>query len=561
MNIERAMREAVTLYQSGNLEQALSSTVKIIQIYPSYAKAHQLVGMIFMKAGDFTQARQAYSTALDLNSTDPEILNSFGNYYKQTAQFEEALNLYEKAINLRPEYTQAKINLGELYLKNQNPVKAAELFETALIESPNNNDLKRGLLYAYKDSYQTDLALKLSQEMSKTPQLAYTIAQLQIENGNLELARAAFQTAMDEPKIAAQAFRHLIQLEWMNTGRDAAGDVINNSLKRANLTADFFITAADILQETGQVDLALKVIDDAEMRFGPNPDFDHVRANIYIEENNPDAAFELSQKILSFNPNNSIYISAFVRAALMVGEYESALTEAQRMLDIYPNNQFFIAILATSLKALGRDDEGLLDYNRLVKSYMIEVPDHYEDRGTFLAELKSELDRLHNHKNHPIGQSLRQGSQTSIDLRFASSQVIQDFFRALELPLQSYMKDIGQNDQHVLTRRNRQSYRITGAWSVRLSGKGYHVNHVHPEGWISSAFYVDVPSGTAKDPNKSGWIKFGEPPFPVKGVTAEHWVAPTPGQLVLFPSYMWHGTVPIHDDATRMTLPFDAVPL
>jgi hypothetical protein len=30
--------------------------------------------------------------------------------------------------------------------------------------------------------------------------------------------------------------------------------------------------------------------------------------------------------------------------------------------------------------------------------------------------------------------------------------------------------------------------------------------------------------------------------------------------LVLFPSYFWHGTVPISGNQTRLTVAFDAVP-
>ena len=32
------------------------------------------------------------------------------------------------------------------------------------------------------------------------------------------------------------------------------------------------------------------------------------------------------------------------------------------------------------------------------------------------------------------------------------------------------------------------------------------------------------------------------------------------GRLVLFPSYMWHGTVPFEADQPRMTVAFDVVP-
>jgi hypothetical protein len=36
-------------------------------------------------------------------------------------------------------------------------------------------------------------------------------------------------------------------------------------------------------------------------------------------------------------------------------------------------------------------------------------------------------------------------------------------------------------------------------------------------------------------------------------------VQPRAGRLVLFPSYMWHGTSPIHGPVPRTTIAFDAL--
>jgi hypothetical protein len=83
---------------------------------------------------------------------------------------------------------------------------------------------------------------------------------------------------------------------------------------------------------------------------------------------------------------------------------------------------------------------------------------------------------------------------------------------------------------------------------------------VHPEGWISSAYYVAVPREVAGANDHRGWIQFGEPRWPTPGVTAERFVEPKPGRLVLFPSCMWHGTVPFHEGEERLTIAFDAVP-
>jgi hypothetical protein len=92
--------------------------------------------------------------------------------------------------------------------------------------------------------------------------------------------------------------------------------------------------------------------------------------------------------------------------------------------------------------------------------------------------------------------------------------------------------------------------------------QGFHVNHLHPQGWISSCYYVTVPEVAKDQSAKQGWIKFGEPELDVALQNPiRRAVHPVPGRLVLFPSYMWHGTIPFQDAALRTTIAFDAVPL
>jgi hypothetical protein len=58
-----------------------------------------------------------------------------------------------------------------------------------------------------------------------------------------------------------------------------------------------------------------------------------------------------------------------------------------------------------------------------------------------------------------------------------------------------------------------------------------------------------------------GWLKFGESNLGLGGDDRpERFVKPVVGQLVLFPSYMWHGTVPFQSAADRLTIAFDVVP-
>jgi hypothetical protein len=63
------------------------------------------------------------------------------------------------------------------------------------------------------------------------------------------------------------------------------------------------------------------------------------------------------------------------------------------------------------------------------------------------------------------------------------------------------------------------------------------------------------------DREPEGWLKFGEPGVRTEPpLPPEHFVKPEPGLLALFPSYMWHGTVPFSGPDPRLTIAFDVVP-
>jgi hypothetical protein len=78
-----------------------------------------------------------------------------------------------------------------------------------------------------------------------------------------------------------------------------------------------------------------------------------------------------------------------------------------------------------------------------------------------------------------------------------------------------------------LRARVSDEFRFNGAWSARLRPGGYHANHVHPLGWISSACHPATPPGMNKD--HEGWLSFGQPGIPTESaLPAEHYVKPEP---------------------------------
>lgn len=556
-------------YKDKDFPKAIAEAKAALGVDPSAHKAYQIIAMASRDQGDWVGAVSAIEAALKIAPRDAECLNTYGNLLAPMSRDFDAIKAYKSALEIAPNYLQPAIALGQLYLSQKNPIQAADVFQNALSHHADHPILLKGLLYALKDAQQFEIASNLLAKIPPSPDTALTAGQIAIAQRQKPVAEANFVRALSHPPSSLPAFKNLVQMRWVDKdgGEDGATQLINNFVNDNPEAGAFYLYGAELLSEMGQEDAALDLIDRAEAKFGVITDTLFVRSKVLVEAGQGAAAFELANKALQSRAGDLSIMAQFSRAALMVGESDLALQAARAAQQRQPKNQFWIATEATALRALGQDDAYRRLYNYdLVKAYELQPPAEYNTSSEFLEKLKQALMDRHIHQAHPLGQSLRGGTQTTTDLRFANDRVIQDFFQALAAPIGDYIRSMPEDPSHPLSRRKRKSYRLTGAWSVHLKGEGFHVNHVHPEGWISSAFYVDVPKDTTERKDKAGWIAFGKPPFMTpdkdgKMLGAAHMVAPASGRLVLFPSYMWHGTVPLPEGETsRLTLPFDAVP-
>src|SRR4051794_25426831 len=179
-----------------------------------------------------------------------------------------------------------------------------------------------------------------------------------------------------------------------------------------------------------------------------------------------------------------------------------------------------------------------------------------------LTSLADTMRALHVSKGEYLDQSVRGGTQTDGPLLSRIDPMIRQLRRAIVEAVHDYVAQLPapDPDHPLLSRRRDRRIRFSGSWSVRLRSGGRHSNHVHPRGWISSALYVSLPERRANDPEDSGWLALGQPQEGL-GIDwpPERKIEAIAGQLVLFPSWMWHGTVPF-PHGERLTVAFDVAP-
>lgn len=172
--------------------------------------------------------------------------------------------------------------------------------------------------------------------------------------------------------------------------------------------------------------------------------------------------------------------------------------------------------------------------------------------------IKAMLLELHRTGVEMAGQSVRAGTQTRWRLFHRLEPELADLKRALDVALADYVAGLPPADpRHPLLRHRDAPLTIAGSWSVRLTGGGHHVSHVHPHGLISSACYFITPEPILSD--QEGALELGHAPeHLLMDLEPLFVIVPKAGQLTLFPSYLHHGTRPFAA-GERLAVAFDVI--
>jgi hypothetical protein len=178
-----------------------------------------------------------------------------------------------------------------------------------------------------------------------------------------------------------------------------------------------------------------------------------------------------------------------------------------------------------------------------------------------LSNLAQVLTGLHLSGAEPAEQSLRGGTQTRDNLFDKEDPAIQVLAATIRREVEARLAQLPVDPGHPFLRRNTGRIAFAGSWSVRLRNSGFHVSHIHPSGWLSSACYITLPTEIG-GPDAAGALDFGIPDAALGlDLRPARTLVPRPSQLIVFPSYFWHGTRPFTSETPRLTVAFDALPV
>ena len=533
------------------------------------------------------EAEALYERGLAAFPDVARLANSAGNFHFKAGRLDRALTLFTRALALAPDLVEAGINAAITLMRMERFAEAAALLaplERAATANAGywrlraDAERQAGLHRAAEASMERATALdprgpltarsraRLSLERGDPrmldhietalrlnpgdPALLYDYAQALSVSGQMAEALECTTTLTRQLPGWTEALKLHAELRWAAGERDRFADHFEPITAMAGAGPAVWMAWHEVLAGVDRAAESAAVLARARAIWPQDGDLALAHAIALGEAGqagDAQAVFE------SFGaPDTPEWAIAHGRNLLRMGDAPRAEAQLARARTARPDDVAAWALTDLCWRLTGDDrHEWLHGQAGMVRQ--IALPLSADERAAIIGRLNA----LHRHSSMPIGQSVKNGSQTKGALFARAEPELARLEAAIHEALADYRAGLPPADpDHPLLARRDDPWAIVGSWSIRLDGEGHHAAHIHPRGLWSSASYWLVPEAIA-DADQPGWLEIGNPPPGLAaGLGSLHLVRPEPGTLVLFPSTLYHGTRPIAQ-GTRMTVAFD----
>lgn len=458
-----------------------------------------------------------------LFSLDHDIFHIIGIAGFRLGNMEKAISMFKHAIALKPENSHAYSNLGmALHRYNKTHESICSYLRAitinALLPEAHNN---LGVIYNKLDNFSEGLpylkkAIGLRWE--------YTDARNNLSDSYAGLGE--LEEAIRELKICL-----IIKPDCPNLANNM-GAILNDGRNYTQATVWF------------QRSTKLKVgFADAHMNL----------ANTFREQGYYDKA------VMNYDiVGGSLANARSVECLYILKRYNEVNTRLKDLARLDPKNLRVVAFSNFYSHQLGVKDVYPFCREPL-KFIMVDQIQNYSDNNTgFINDILFEVNQ-HKLVWEPKNKSTNNGLQTQNSLNiFQSGTACQKLEMVVKKVIHKYYMRFNDSDD-IFIREWPSDFFLTG-WFVRLLKGGYQTPHIHASGWLSGVIYLKQAEAIK---GNEGAIEFGlhgaDLPL-IKDGYPKTIHNPTNGDIVLFPSSLYHKTIPFKANTERCIISFDVVP-
>lgn len=336
-NAANEVKRGLYYHQNGNINEAEEIYKKILQIFPLYADALHLLGVIGNQKGENDTAISLIEKAIQINPHNAIYYNNLGNAYKDRGRAEVAIVCYEKAL-------QFKTNLADIYLNIGNALKELGHLDDAISSFKKVIRIKPDCAEAY-----------------------YNLGNVFKEKNILDEEIACYQKAVELAPNFTQAFYNLGNSFNRQGEKLEAIACYRKSLQLNPNNAEVYNNLGSTLKDLGKLEEAVSCF---KKSIEINPDFSKAYSNLgnvlrdkgyYVE------ATSFYQKTLKLTPENAEANLNFGIALSDQGRSAEALACFQKAIQLKPDFAEANNHMGVSLWNQGKLDEAVFYFKRAIQ--------------------------------------------------------------------------------------------------------------------------------------------------------------------------------------------------
>lgn len=510
------------LIQAGLYTQAKIKAQTLLKKHPNDLSLWNMLGFSQQAQGEYKAAISSFKKMLDLNSAIPEIYFNLAALYTQLNDTTQAIDYYKKTLQIKPNFIMAHFNLAAIYQAQAEYQNAILHYQQALAFQPNFVEALANLGAVFQLQGQNQTAKQCYQQALQyrnDAQLQFNLGTVFYDLGEHDSAIQAFEQALVLNPNFADAWNNLGETLRDKADMVKAVDCYKNALQ-ANAKHD------RALYNLGEYYCLANQLLEAIPYFQASNFAD-------AKERELQCLYKTKQ-FDSFKQQFEQLTQTQAHYSILLGTLSTHYSINFKQQDTYsfcpePMNY----VLHTQIDELTKPNSELLE--RLLNDIK-HIAIAERKQGRLYYGIQSAGNLL---------QRSEPSFQTLAGLVIAKVKEYQDHFK---------------NSDYQLIKHFPKQIEFSSSWYLRMKQGGYLTSHIHEEGWISGCVYLQLPD---KNGAHEGSFEYGtdgdEYPrlhddFPI------HIVDQKVGDLVLFPSSLFHRTLPFHNDQQRVCVAFDIKP-
>ena len=512
----------IQLHQSGQFALAEKNAKELLGEFPQELILHNILGVSQEAQKKFKEAAESYRNALKIQPQFAEMQFNLGSALYQLGDNQGAIQQYQKAIQIKPDLVVAYFNLGIAYQNESQFDQALSAYQKAI-------ELEPGFYEAYGN-----------------------IGAVYLLQGDFDAAILSFQKSINIQDHARGHFN--LGNAYRNQGHlEKAIQSYHRAIEMNPHDAETCSVLGDALWHQGKIQEANQ----------------YLRQAVTLNEDNPIANYNLA----TFLHDNKKFQEAydFYKASQMKDWEERAL------YCLYKTKQFDLFEKELNGVMLKKNTSPLLatlsthfarNFHKEDRYNFCPDPLHFVFHGQVDA-LKDPNDDLLKSLLHDITEAdisermqsrLVNGIQSSGNLFKRKEPSFKRLAGEITLLIKKYY-DRYKHEESMFIKAFPKTIEFSSSWFVKMQTGGHLSSHIHEEGWISGAVYLSIPQ-QKNHPDEGGIeLSIDGDDYPRMHDDFERKLyLPQVGDVVFFPSSVFHRTIPFSSHEERICIAFDLKP-